>query len=85
MARPSSTGRVRKKDQPSNALTVEPIRVTCGHRQKLTTYLAQNEGKKKADAWRDILNAGFRALGVSAPPSPAIAGSIGLAPQKVAA
>lgn len=60
-----------KRALPQNRLIEETIRVTRTQRQRLDLYLAEHDGKQRADAWRDVINAGFKALGI--PAAPAIA------------
>jgi hypothetical protein len=60
-----------KRSLPSNRLIEETIRVTRTQRQRLELYLAEHDGKQRADAWRDVINAGLKALGIPAVPATA--------------
>lgn len=53
-----------KRALPSTRLIEETIRVTRGQRDRLGLYLADHDGKQRADAWRDVINAGLKAMGI---------------------
>ncbi len=43
-------------------LIEKKIRLTSGQIDRFRTYLRAHEGKREADAWRDIINAGLGVL-----------------------
>lgn len=67
---------VSKRALPPSRMIQEKVRITVNQSKLIALYLTDHEGKKRADAWRDVINAGFKALGLTARARAADAGSI---------